>query len=78
MNPAPRPGVQPPDPAYGGPCGGPEPTPPPHRRRSRRPGRFRRFVRGYLMLVGALTTLYVLVQLLVRLFIEIGKWMPPA
>ena len=33
---------------------------------------------GYLMLVGALTTLYVLVQLLVRLFIEIGKWMPPA
>ena len=40
--------------------------------------RFRRFVRGYLMLVGALTTLYVLVQLLVRLFIEIGKWMPPA
>ena len=72
MNPSPRPGVQPPDP-YG--C--PEPTPPPHRRRSR-PGRFRRFVRGYLMLVGALTTLYVLVQLLVRLFIEIGKWMPPA
>ena len=50
----------------------------PHRRRSRRPGRIRRFVRGYLMLVGALTTLYVLVQLLVRLFIEIGKWMPPA
>ena len=37
-----------------------------------------RFVRGYLILVGALTTLYVLVQLLVRLFIEIGKWMPPA
>ncbi len=74
MNPSPRPGVQPPEPAYG--C--PEPTPPPHRRRSRRPGRFRRFVRGYLMLVGALTTLYVLVQLLVRLFIEIGKWMPPA
>ena len=77
MNPSPRPGVQPPEPAYGGPCGSPEPPPPPHRRRSR-PGRFRRFVRGYLMLVGALTTLYVLVQLLVRLFIEIGKWMPPA
>ena len=74
MNPSPRPGVQP---AYGDPYGCPEPTPPPHRRRSR-PGRFRRFVRGYLMLVGALTTLYVLVQLLVRLFIEIGKWMPPA
>lgn len=77
MNPSPRPGVQPPEPAYGGPCGSPESPPPPHRRRSR-PGRFRRFVRGYLMLVGALTTLYVLVQLLVRLFIEIGKWMPPA
>ena len=78
MNPSPRPGVQPPESAYGGPYGCPEPTPPPPRRRSRRPGRFRRFVRGYLMLVGALTTLYVLVQLLVRLFIEIGKWMPPA
>ena len=77
MNPSPRPGVQPPESAYGGPCGSPATTPPPHRRRSR-PGRFRRFVRGYLMLVGALTTLYVLVQLLVRLFIEIGKWMPPA
>ena len=61
MNPSPRPGVQPPESAYGGPYGCPEPTPPPH-----------------LMLVGALTTLYVLVQLLVRLFIEIGKWMPPA
>ena len=78
MNPSPRPGVQPPESAYGGPYGCPEPTSPPHWRRSRRPGRFRRFVRGYLMLVGALTTLYVLVQLLVRLFIEIGKWMPPA
>ena len=77
MNSSPRPGVQPPESAYGGPYGCPEPTPPSHRRRSR-PGRFRRFVRGYLMLVGALTTLYVLVQLLVRLFIEIGKWMPPA
>lgn len=30
------------------------------------------------MLVGAMTTLYVLVRLLVRLFIEIGNWMPPA
>ena len=39
-----------------------------------RHGRFRRFVRGYLMMVGGLTTLYVLVQLLVRLFVEIGKW----
>ena len=41
-----------------------------------RQGRFRRFVRGYLMLVGALTTLYVLVLLLVRLFVEVGKWTP--
>lgn len=44
----------------------------PHKRRR---GRFMRFVRGYLMLVGSLTTLYVLVQLLVRLFIEVDKWM---
>lgn len=44
--------------------------------RPRRRGRFRRFMRGYLMTVGALTTLYVLVQLLVRLFVEVGKWMP--
>ena len=41
-----------------------------------RPGRFRRFVRGYLMMVGALTTLYVLVLLLVKLFVEVGKWTP--
>lgn len=42
--------------------------------RKRRRGRFMRFVRGYLMLVGGISTLYVLVQLLVRLFIEVGKW----
>ena len=78
MNPSPRPGVQPPESAYGGPYGCPEPTPTPHRRRSRRPGRVGGCVRGDLMLVGALTTRYVRVQLLVRLFIEIGKWMPPA
>lgn len=41
-----------------------------------RQGRFRRFMRGYLMLVGALTTLYVLVLLLVSLFVEVGKWAP--
>lgn len=41
-----------------------------------RQGRFRRFLRGYLMLVGALTTLYVLVLLLVSLFVEVGKWAP--
>ena len=45
--------------------------------RRRRRGRFMRFVRGYLMFVGSLTTIYVLIQLLVILFIEIGKWMPP-
>jgi len=45
--------------------------------RRRRHGRFMRFVRGYLMFVGSLTTIYVLIQLLVILFIEIGKWMPP-
>ena len=73
MNPSPRPPEQPPLPGYGAPCG--RPTPPPRRRG---PGRFRRFVRGYLMLVGAMTTLYVLVRLLVRLFIEIGNCMPPA
>lgn len=39
-------------------------------------GRFRRFMRGYFILVGVLTTLYVLVQLLVVLFVEIGKWAP--
>lgn len=76
MNVSPRPQGRPPMPD--GPCERPEPTPPPRRRPRHRPGRFRRFVRGYLMLVGALTTLYVLVQLLVRLFIEIGTWMPPA
>lgn len=47
MNPSPRPPEQPPLPGYGAPCG--RPTPPPRRRG---PGRFRRFVRGYLMLVG--------------------------
>ncbi len=45
-------------------------------RRRRRSGRIGRFFRGYLMFVGGLTTLYVLVQLLVLLFVEISKWMP--
>lgn len=39
-------------------------------------GRLMRFMRGYLMCVGALTTLYVLLRLLVLLFVELGKWMP--
>jgi len=45
-------------------------------RRRRRSGRIGRFFRGYLMFVGALTTLYVLVQLLVLVFVELSKWMP--
>lgn len=44
--------------------------------RRRHRGRLGRFLRGYLMCVGALTTIYVLIQLLVCLFVEIGKWMP--
>mgnify|MGYP000418628826 CR=1 FL=1 len=44
--------------------------------RRRRHGRVARFFRGYLMMVGALTTLYVLLQLAVRLLVEIGRWMP--
>ena len=44
----------------------------------RRPmGRFVRFMRGYFMLVGAGTTLYVLIQLLVKLFVEVEQWMGP-
>lgn len=44
--------------------------------RRRRHRRIARFFRGYLMMVGALTTLYVLLQLVVHLLVEIGKWMP--
>lgn len=46
------------------------------RPRRRHRGRLGRFVRGYLMCVGMLTTLYVLLRLLVLLFVELGKWMP--
>jgi hypothetical protein len=53
------------------------PGPPPERTayppRPRR-SRIGRFFRGYLMLVGALTTIAALVLLLVRLFVEIEKW----
>ncbi len=52
--------------------------PPQNERPRRRRGSFGRFFRGYLMLVGAGTTLYVLIQLLVLLFVEIQKWMGPA
>ena len=57
---------------HNAPCQQLQPKPKKRRRR----GRFKRFVRGYLMFVGALTTLYVLLQLLVLLFVEIGRWMP--
>ena len=46
----------------------------PHQRR--RHGRVMRFFSGYLMFVGGLTTLYVLAQVVVLVFVEIGKWMP--
>ena len=48
----------------------------PLRKRPRR-GKAGRFFRGYLMLVGALTTIAALVLLLVRLFVEIEKWVNP-
>ena len=43
----------------------------------RKMGALGRFLRGYFMLVGAGTTIYVLIQLLVKLFVEIEKWMGP-
>lgn len=51
-------------------------APPPYPRdnhRPRRRGRFRRIFRGYLMTVGAATTIYILFRLLVMLFVEIGN-----
>ncbi len=59
-------------------------TPPPERPeyrprhyRHHRRGRAGRFFRGYLMLVGAITTIAAMVLLLVRLFVEIEKWVHP-
>lgn len=46
-------------------------------RKKLRFSRFKRFFRGYLMAVGALTTGYVLVQLIVLLLVEIAKWQMP-
>lgn len=43
-------------------------------KRKKRFRRVERFFRGYLMAVGALTTGYVLVQLIVLLLVEIAKW----
>lgn len=52
----------------------PQPEPPRKPRKKKR--RFRRFLQGYLMTVGALTTLYVLGMLAVKLLVEVGRWMP--
>lgn len=52
----------------------PEQAVPPPKPRRRRRNRIKNFFRGYLMIVGALTTLYVLAQLLVLLLVEAGKW----
>lgn len=52
------------------------PQPEPPRKPRKKKHRFRRFLQGYLMTVGALTTLYVLAQLAVRLLVEVGRWMP--
>ena len=51
--------------------------PPPQKPPRRRRGGFMRFVRGYLMLVGACTTIMGLIWLLVYVFVELGKFMPP-
>lgn len=45
-------------------------------RRASRRGRAARFFRGYLMVAGAVATLYGLALLVVTLLVEIGKWMP--
>ena len=50
----------------------------PGRGAPRHRGRFARFMRGYLMIVGGATTVYVLIYLLVKLFVEIGAWIPAA
>ena len=42
----------------------------------RRRGMFLRFFRGYLMLVGAGTTIYVLVLLIVDLLVNVLTWLP--
>lgn len=48
----------------------------PERYARKRRGRFMLFMRGYLMLVGGMTTLYVLIKLVVLLFVELARWMP--
>lgn len=56
----------------------PAPAPDPGRGRPRHRGRFKRFLRGYLMTAGALATALALARLLVWLFVEIIKWTPGA
>lgn len=54
----------------------PQPEKPQKKRRRR--GVFLRFARGYLMLVGAGTTIYFfLTWLLIPLLIEVQKWLSP-
>jgi len=40
---------------------------------------FKRFVRGYLMLIGAATTIYALIRLIILFLVEVQAWMvlPP-
>lgn len=60
------------------PYGQPQQAQPYETKPRRKRGGFRRLLRGYLMIVGALTTVYVLIRLLTLLLVEIQKWMPPA
>ena len=50
----------------------PEQQQPVHHRPRR--GGFARIFRGYLMVVGGVATILGLIWLIVRLFVEIGKW----
>ncbi|MEA4997773.1 MAG: hypothetical protein VB087_00100 [Candidatus Limiplasma sp.] len=52
---------------------GMEPEPPKQRRKHT--GRAGRVFRGYLMIAGAVATLFGLILLLVSFFVEIDKWM---
>lgn len=66
--------------------GMPQPDAPTRQEKPQRPergepkhrGRFMRFMRGYLMIVGGAATVYALIYLIVRLFVKIGAWVPAA
>lgn len=53
-----------------------QPMQPPKKERVHRPRkkkhRIRRFLKAYLMIVGSLTTGYVLIQLIVRILVELA------